>query len=302
MIVHQDTKVYKSVQDCEIRAEVWWSTDQLDRLPVVFWIHGGALMVGSRKWINEWQLQQYISNGSVVVSADYRLAPESKLVAIIEDIQDAYKWVQTVCPEYYPVDPGRVAVIGHSAGGYLALMMGFCVIPRPKALVSFYGYGDIVGKWYSRPDPFYCLQPAVSYEQACAVVERKEISEASKDRYLFYLYCRQHGLWPKEVSGHDPYEEPEFFNAFCPLPNVTRDFPPTLLLHGDSDTDVPYQQSVLMAGALTQSKVEHEFITIPDGEHAFDEEMNNPLVNKAFQAVIDFLNKHLKPTTHSHVD
>ena len=39
--------------------------------------------------------------------------------------------------------------------------LAFRVEPRPKALVSVWGYGDIVGAWYSRPDPFYCRQPAV---------------------------------------------------------------------------------------------------------------------------------------------
>ena len=53
-------------------------------------------------------------------------------------------------------------MIGHSAGGYLTLASGFLFRPRPRAPVSFYGYGDIAGAWYSRPDPFYSKQPAVS--------------------------------------------------------------------------------------------------------------------------------------------
>jgi len=55
---------------------------------------------------------------------------------------------------------------------------------------------------------------------------------------------RQNGLWPKEVAGFDPDKEPRAFDRFCPIRNVTKDYPPTLLLHGDNDTDVPHQQSV----------------------------------------------------------
>ena len=60
----------------------------------------------------------------------------------------------------------------HSAGGYLTLMAGFCLKPRPQALVAFYGYGDIAGPWYSRPDPFYSRQPAVSKDAAIGPLAR----------------------------------------------------------------------------------------------------------------------------------
>jgi Tol biopolymer transport system component len=104
-----------------------------------------------------------------VVSIDYRLAPETKLPEIVEDVQDAFRWIRAHAPEL-SIDPARVAACGGSAGGYLTLMSGFCVKPRPKALVSFWGYGDIVGDWYSRPDPFYLKQPQVSREDALAAV------------------------------------------------------------------------------------------------------------------------------------
>ena len=47
-------------------------------------------------------------------------------------------------------------------------MTGFRVEPRPKALVSYWGYGDVAGAWYSRPDPFYRSQPLVSEKEARA--------------------------------------------------------------------------------------------------------------------------------------
>ncbi len=113
------------------------------------------------------QVELYLTAGYTVVSIDYRLAPETKLQAIFEDVRDAYDWVISQGPELFNVDPDRLAVIGHSAGGYLTLMAGFLFHPRPKALVSFYGYGDILGDWYSRPDPYYNLEPALAPETAC---------------------------------------------------------------------------------------------------------------------------------------
>jgi dipeptidyl aminopeptidase/acylaminoacyl peptidase len=49
-----------------------------------------------------------------------------------------------------------------------------------------------------------------------------------------------------------------------------------MLLHGDKDTDVPYQLSVMMAEQLKRHGVEHELITIPGGGHGFDRAMQTP--------------------------
>ncbi len=171
-------------------------------------------------------------------------------------------------------------------------MLGFCVRPRPKALVAFYGYGDIAGSWYSEPDAFYCRQALVPAREAYAAVGSKVISESppgSDNRARFYLYCRQNGLWPKAVTGHDPHNNPEAFEPFCPLRNVDAAYPPTLLLHGDNDTDVPYEQSLLMAEQLARADIEHELVTIPNGGHGFDHQMGNATVARVFERVLAFL-------------
>ncbi len=154
------TYVYKVVGDCKIQADVYQKGDEAAQ-PVVLWIHGGALIVGNRGTLPPDQLNRYLEAGFTAVSIDYRLAPETKLDGIIEDIGDAYKWLRDKGPGLFRIDRNRIVVVGHSAGGYLTLMAGFHFNPRPKALVSFYGYGDIAGDWYSRPDPFYSQQPAV---------------------------------------------------------------------------------------------------------------------------------------------
>jgi acetyl esterase/lipase len=155
--------------------------------------------------------------------------------------------------------------------------------------VSFYGYGDIAGEWYSRPDAFYNRQPAVTREEAQLAIGTRVIAEdEAGKRERFYLYARQQGLWPREVVGHDPDKEPILFDPLCPIRNVTRDYPPTLLLHGDRDTDVPFEQSALMAKELERHGVEHEFIPMPGRGHAFDGEMSDPAIAAAFDRVLSF--------------
>jgi len=295
MIFDKRTHTFKIAENCEINADIYGLPSEKLR-PVVIWIHGGALITGHRSGINPYQLEMYLNAGCNVVSIDYRLAPETNIKYIIEDIKDANSWVQEKGVDLLKIDPKRMAVIGHSAGGYLTLMAGFCFNPRPKALVSFYGYGDIIADWYSRPDPFYRQQPLVSEETAWSAVGNTAISEPPEqnNRGAFYLYCRQNGLWPKLVSGYDPDIEPGKFNQFCPIRNISRDYPPTLLLHGDKDTDVPYQQSVAMAQELARFGVEHELITIKDGGHGFDGAgTKDPFVAEAFAKILSFLKRHL---------
>ena len=289
----RQTYVYKTVKKHEIKADVF-EAEGADNRPVIVWLHGGCLIMGHRGGIASWQRDLYLDAGFTVVCVDYRLAPETKLPAIIDDLQDAFHWVREGGPSLFRADPARVAAVGHSAGGYLALMAGVVCDPRPAAIVSFYGYGDIVGDWYSRPDPYYCQQPIVPRQKAYRSVGREAISGTPEphNRHEFYLYLRQQGLWPLEVSGHDPQTEPGFFHLYCPVRNVSHEYPPALLLHGNNDTDVPYEQSVMMAGALTEAEVEHELVTIPGGEHGFDWERNE-VSQEAMAKVLAFLRTHL---------
>jgi acetyl esterase/lipase len=250
--------------------------------------------MGSRADTRARQRDLYLRAGYQVVAIDYRLAPETKLPEIVEDLGDACRWVRVTGPRLFGADERRMAVVGHSAGGYLALMAGLLVRPRPSALVSFYGYGDIAGEWYSRPDPFYCRQPMVTAAEAYASVGDDVICEAAgeTERGRFYLYCRQQGLWPREVVGCDPDTEPEAFERFCPVRNVTDDYPPTQLLHGSDDTDVPCEQSVMMAKALAEAGIQHELITIPGGEHGFDA-ADDEVVERVLDRVLAFLKAHV---------
>lgn len=92
-IGEKSTYTYKSVDELKIQADVY--SCKADRLrPTLIWIHGGALIMGDRRGIDDTFRDELVAAGFAVVSIDYRLAPETKLAAILEDVQDACKWVR----------------------------------------------------------------------------------------------------------------------------------------------------------------------------------------------------------------
>jgi acetyl esterase/lipase len=209
--------------------------------------------------------------GYVLISIDYRLAPETLLPQIIGDVEDAFRWIRREGVRQFHIDPNRVAVIGGSAGGYLTLMTGLRVDPPPTVLFSLWGYGDLIGDWYSQPSPHARHHHSkLSREEAYRQVSGPPIAD-SRDRKgdggAFYQYCRQTGTWPTAVSGWDPAKAPRRFHLYMPVKNVTAGYPPTVLLHGTADTDVPFEQSAMMAEQLKRHNVLHLMISIQDGEH-----------------------------------
>jgi len=279
------TFTYKTADGCDMKADVY-NSDSSHKKAVILWIHGGALIAGSRVGPPEWLDPD---GRFVVVSIDYRLAPETKLPSIVQDLQDAYRWVHQQGQEL-GIDLEKVAVAGLSAGGYSTLMTGFSTRPRPKVLLSLSGYGDITAPWYSRPDPFYLRQPIITKEQAYQSIRTRCVTASQKGdhRWDFYLYCRQKGIWPKEVAGHDPDSESKWFDAYCPVRNVSASFPATVLIHGTADTDVPFEESVGMESKLSQYKVRHEFLRVPGGSHCLGDDppsVKVPIFKQAMEFV-----------------
>jgi acetyl esterase/lipase len=300
-----ETVVYKTADSHAIKLDVYHPAIE-GRVPVVVWIHGGALIMGNREQIHgrSGLLETCLRKGMAVVAIDYRLAPETKLPAILADVQDAFGWVQTE-GSAYGLDADRIGVMGHSAGGYLTLMCGFMLSPRPRALVSYYGYGDIAGAWYAEPDAFYNRQPPVSDQEASSAVGTAAISApddaTSARRSRFYLWTRQRGAWPLLVAGKDPLREPEAFRPWCPVQHVSADWPPTLLLHGTADTDVPYEQSTLMHATLGEAGASSRLIAIEHGPHSFERGVTladlttaeRTAIGQACSDSVDFLVNHL---------
>jgi acetyl esterase/lipase len=290
------THTYKSIGEIKIQADVFRPDDKQKR-PVVVWLHGGALIMGGRNSVPKPLMDLCKQEGYALVSFDYRLAPEVKLPAIIEDIEDAFRWLREQGPKQFAIDPERLVVAGGSAGGYLTLSTGYRVKPRPTALVAYWGYGDVDGDWYTKPSEHYRKQPLVDKDEAYKMVggnvlTTTEGSDPKKQRGRYYLYLRQNGLWTKEVTGFDPMQKTQL-DPYCPVRNVTKDYPPTLLIHGTEDTDVPYVLSANLAKEFARVGVDHELVTVRGAGHGLAGG-DKKLIADANEKAAAFIQKHLK--------
>jgi acetyl esterase/lipase len=286
---------YKTVGDLKLQAHLRFPGGTQPR-PVIVWIHGGALIMGDKYGVPQDLDDLCTAKSYARVSIDYRLAPEVKLPEIVADVEDAIAWIRKE-GNRYNIDPNRMVITGGSAGGYLALTMGSRLKDKPKALVAYWGYGDVDGDWLSKPSEHYRkASPLVEQAEAFKAISKTPLTGRegfdSKARSRLYLYFRQNGLWTKEVTGFDPTEKTKL-DPYCPVRNVTKDYPPTLLVHGTEDTDVPYERSAEMAKEFEKHKVPFEFITVKGAGHGLSGG-DKKLVTEAHDKAVAYIREKLK--------
>lgn len=299
--LEKTTVTYRKVGGHEILADVYRPKGNNVR-PLVVYIHGGALIRGNRQLTTEYHVPTRVlsfaeENGYALVSLDYRLAPETKLPAIASDIEAAFVWLGGDGAKCFHLNTGQMVVVGDSAGGYLALTAGYRVHPKPKALVALYGYGELNADWYTKPNPHpkYNMQK-ITREEAMQQTDGTVISDASfrkGDSVKIYMYYRQTGLWPQEVSGFSPESIAKDIAPYEPVKNVTREYPPTLMLHGTQDTDVPFEESLKMAEQFKRHGVPYILRPIDKGEHGFTG--GDPAqIEDAYNTMREFMLKYLE--------
>jgi len=162
--------------------------------------------------------------------------------------------------------------------------------------VSYWGYGDLIGPWYSEPSPHARHQGKSHTPAEMAVIETGPPVANSRNRKgnggTYYRTCRKLGIWPRKVSGF-PESETKKFAPFMPALNVSPTYPPTLMIHGTKDTDVPHEQSLIMAREFKKHGVPHRLISVKDGEHGLGGGKPKD-IRAAHAAILPFIKNYMK--------
>jgi len=119
----------------DLRVGDLYRPDGVGPFPAVLVIHGGSWQRGSRSEMARFA-RRLVLAGYAVYNIDYRLAPEHRYPAQLEDVRAAFAWLHGHARSL-SVDPQRIAVMGYSAGAHLALLLGLVDgSPRPRAVVA----------------------------------------------------------------------------------------------------------------------------------------------------------------------
>ena len=214
--------------------------------PVAILVHGGGWGSGDKGGaetpnsgadITPW-FAPLADAGFTWFSINYRLAPAHCWPACLEDTLTAIRWVKSHAARFKG-DSGRIALIGHSAGGHLACM------------AAATGGAD------TRVQAVVGCAPVTNFEQDLAA--RGGLSLALQN-----LHGRQ-----QEVTS----EALDILRATSPINNLKPGLPPFLLIHGDADRSVPMEQSLNFQARLRANGVHCDLITIPGGPHRLAEWM-----------------------------
>lgn len=234
-------------------------TSDRARLPVVVYVHGGGYVGGSRTMGLPFILA-FARGGYFAVTIDYRLAPASRFPAAVHDCKGAIRFLRANA-EVLGIDPDRIGVWGHSAGGHLSALLGVSGNqPQLDGAVGPPGTATAVACAVSVSGPSHFDSPTA---QARGFLdawfgEPGEPGEARARRVA------QAGS-----AGHVDPEDP-----------------PILLVHGEVDRLVPIEHSERLHDALRQAGVETELLRVAGQGHLV-------AAPRAYRRIGEFFDQHL---------
>jgi dipeptidyl aminopeptidase/acylaminoacyl peptidase len=213
-----------------------------------------------------------LEHGYTVFLVCHGSEPKFTVSEIVPDIQRSVRFIRAHAKEY-GVDPDRLGMTGVSSGGFLALMIatkGDAGNPNAK---------DAVDRASSRVQAVGCFCPSsdlVNYGKT-----GRSFLEFEPVKFAWHIF----GL-----EGKSRDEQIQALRDLSPLDFITKQTPPTLIIHGDADPLVPIEQSERFDAKLATLGVPHRLVTRKNAGHVWLD------IAKDFAIVADWFDKHLLGT------
>lgn len=250
------------------RLDIYLPANTTKLCPVIFWIHSGGWRAGGKEGDMHYlphTLHALIKNGYAIVAVNYRFSTTAIFPAQIKDCNQAMAFIYENAGKYQ-LDPARIALMGFSAGGHLAALMGLSAnndvgdfytdhttqVAKPRAVVDFYGLSD------------FRLIPGAEHAKTTN--------------------------GPGLLFGGAMNNKPALVKQATPVNYIDSSDPPFLIIHGDKDELMDVRQSICLNDSLLAHGVKSQLMLIkgaPHGGKMFDQK-------KVRRAVISFLKKSLQ--------
>lgn len=228
-------------------------------VPVVIYYHGGGFNDGDKAKEREVRICSDLARaGFLAVSVNYKLRRMQGQVTWPRNIHDcklALRWVRDNA-ERLGADPNRIAVMGGSAGGAIAALLGYT-------------------------EPSDGLEPAEAGAGAPPVVACVVDLYGPMDLMTFH---------DMKMFAKTREEAPELYRQASALTYLDKNDPPTFVAHGTADTVVKIEQSEKLVAKLKELGVPHEYVVVEHAPHSFD---LRPLQMDLKPPVFAFLKKFL---------
>jgi acetyl esterase/lipase len=233
-------------------------------MPVVVYIHGGAWKGGNKAGMPG-LCNRLAQQGYFCASVEYRFSQEAVFPAQIEDTKCAIRFLRAHAKQY-SINPDRIGVWGHSAGGHLVALLGTAGDAK-----------DLEGKggWEDQSSRVQCVVDCFGPTDFTVIPKGMENVKEQMTGPVAQL-----------LGGPVPENADKAAQA-SPLKYVSKDDPPFLIMHGDQDPVVPIDQSERFCEALKKAGVDATLYIVKGAGHGF----RDPQVEEATQA---FFDKHLR--------
>lgn len=232
---------YKNINGKSLQLDIYKPINLVKPSPLLVFIHGGGWTGGKRSDYLVYLLA-FAKKGYITATVSYRLVKDSVYPACAEDITDAVQWLYKN-GDKYGYDSNRIALIGGSAGGHLALL-------------AAYGW----------------QKPGVNNDTTSASESHHKI-KAVVDLYGpadFTTEFAKNNATVINFLGHSYKEKPELFTEVSPVHYLDKNDPPTMILHGTSDQTVPISQSDELKKKLDSLGIPNTYIRLPLWPHTMD--------------------------------
>ena len=255
---------YGKVGDRSLKLDLYRARkhDRKTLVPGLIFIHGGGWSGGDKE-VYRVHASRCAQRGYVAVSVAYRLSGEAPFPAAVEDCKCAVRWMRAKGSEY-GIDPDNIAVLGGSAGGHLAMMVGYS--SDVKELEGTGGHQGVSNR----------VQAVVNLYGPCDLT----VPFAQKSPLVWQF-----------LGGKKYREAPDLYAKASPVHYLTKDDPPTLIMHGTLDETVPINQSDILAAKLKELGLTYEYDRLEGWPHTMD--AAEVVFNRCAFLTDEFLAKHI---------
>lgn len=235
--------------------------------PTVMMIHGGSWVFGSKEEYTE-AAKRLAKSGFVAATINYRRAPDGEYPKIVQDCLCALSYLRAKASHYH-VDPDRIAVMGYSAGGHLASLLGVasqdaghqpdCAWGRtgpPRAVIAGAGVHDLRGK---------------------------------------------DNIFTRLLFGGGPDDNAAAYARASPITHVTANQPPFLFIHGTTDWFINEDQAFEMRDSLLANGNDARVYEVTGGGHITQTTQDGQVVlgesdltTESWIVLTDFLDRALR--------